>query len=186
MDDDDKPSLPAELSSSDDAYDFGPNEVTDPDMAIPLLKAKGQTSEPPGSSMPMPAPAASTSSEPPAAPPPSANAAPTVVEKAKPVPPEALRDSPRDVTMMPKAVTYPPDVTLPVVTALPSAPPIKSDDLKGWLGSEEAFFQSEVRGKFVSGDVTPPPSKTGLGWIPMVLLFLGAVGLGMLISQRGC
>lgn len=72
----------------------------------------------------------------------------------------------------------------PASAALPSAPrPATNDDLRSWLGNEDAFFNAELRASPPTGDVAPAtPSRFGL--VPMVLLFLVAVGLGVLLSSR--
>jgi hypothetical protein len=90
---------------------------------------------------------------------------------------------PRDVTMMPRDVSVPPDTTLPVVTGLPTAPPVETtDDLRSWLGSEEAFFNTTPRR---TGDVVVP-RRAGLSPMMMLAILVAGIALGALVTLKGC
>lgn len=88
---------------------------------------------------------------------------------------------------------------VPAAAALPSAPrPVTNDDLRSWLGNEEAFF-SAAHLRLPSGDVVIPDGRLlqqqqqqhqqqrlahrRIGLVPMAILFVAAVALGMLIAS---
>lgn len=86
----------------------------------------------------------------------------------------------------PPAASAKPSYAVPSIAALPSAPRVETnDDLRSWLGPEEAFFGAEIRARLPSGDVPVARGHgpTGIGVVPMIMLFLLAVGIGIVIAS---
>jgi hypothetical protein len=95
-------------------------------------------------------------------------------------------DVPRDVTMRPGTVSFPPDTTLPVVVGLPSAPPIvTNDELRSWLGNEEAFFNASPRRTTDVPKVQTPWWASFNGAWMLAILALG-IAAGMIIQLKAC
>lgn len=108
---------------------------------------------------------------------------------------EATRDP---ILLVPRAPPPAPiELSLPAASAhapssaaaLPSAPrPATNDDLRSWLGNEEAFFHGDPRMRLPSGDVVIPngPVRNAprtIGVVPMTVLFVIAVVLGVLLAS---
>ena len=157
-------------------------EIDDEDAhePIPLTAARVAPSTSPAPSMSL---APALTPQPPSSPSPTSSLSAPLSSLASPLEAQA----PRAVTMRPAEVSVPPDVTLPVVIGLPSAPPVETtSDLRSWLGSEEAFFQTNAARPRTADVVVRPAGAKGLSPLWMVAILAVGVALGALMSLKGC